>query len=195
MSLLLCLPVYSPYSNLSHTTPHQKWIEGRSCVGTERGKSQLPKQVVYQVPDTSGQRDTMALPSTAVTPGSTSSHKHPQSCYIHPPLAASSCRLSAWFCLCSAPLVLSHLLCPPLGKLPEDRADKGRAHSWSLWKLHASRVLGFLPHSHCRLMSLSMGSSFPAASQLHHFGFRCVCAIVIKASLQNSFSLALFSLF
>ena len=43
-------------------------------MGTERGKSQLPKQVVYQVPDTSGQRDTMALPSTAVTPGSTSSH-------------------------------------------------------------------------------------------------------------------------
>lgn len=47
--------------------------------------------------------------------------------------------------LLGLPRWLSHLLCPPLGKLPEERADKGRATQ--LEPLEAARYPGLFLRS------------------------------------------------
>lgn len=179
--------MFASLFSLQQSLPHKplpKMDRGKELCGDLAWKITAAKEGGLSSPEHIRPEGHNGSPEHISHTGQHKQPQHPQSCCIHPSLAASSCQLSAWFCLCSAPRVLSHLLCPPLGKLPEERADKGRAHSWSLWKLHASRVLGFLPHSHCRLKSLSTGSTSPAASQLHHFGLCCVCAIIIKASCR-----------
>lgn len=148
MSLLLCLPVYSPYSNPSSVTPcHNQQVERRFCAGRRRGRSPLPERVVYKVS------------SHAKSQGrGGSGDRAPRR--SRP--AASSCCLAAGLCgrwgsrggchTCSA---------HPSERCQRREQTKDQQHSWSRWTLHATGV-GFALAQH----PSSVGSLFPAAPRV-----------------------------
>lgn len=128
--------LFSLQQSLSYTTLCQKQIHRRCCAGTEHGKFQLLEWVVYKVNSHVKPEGHHGSPDGGSQDGQLCSILLLREVNLLHPSSACSPQLlpDPLFLLLGLPQWLSHQLCPLFRKLPEERADKGRAAQLELLK-------------------------------------------------------------